>query len=129
MSENPRKKPDFLDLAKSQFAQIAAEFEKASRPSRTPERRKQMTSSYLDLLQKGLTRAQDSAHQVSREGRAAPEDRAGGDAPARLCSAHRSHSRTGGPGPGAGGAVDELGMHCRQPPSAGPTWALRRTTP
>lgn len=77
MSENPRKKPDFLDLAKSQFAQIAAEFEKALETLKDPERRKQMTSSYLDLLQKGLTRAQDSVtkyqEKVAPHPKTAPE--------------------------------------------------------
>jgi hypothetical protein len=35
MSENPYKKKDFLEVAKHQFAQISAEFEKAWRLSRT----------------------------------------------------------------------------------------------
>jgi hypothetical protein len=60
MSETPHKKPDFLEVAKQQFAQISAEFEKALAALKDPERRKQLTSSYLDMLQKGLSRAQDS---------------------------------------------------------------------
>jgi chromosome condensin MukBEF ATPase and DNA-binding subunit MukB len=60
MSETPHKKPDFLEVAKHQFAQISAEFEKAMEALKDPERRKQMTSSYLDMLQKGLSRAQES---------------------------------------------------------------------
>jgi len=60
MSDNPNKKQDFLDGAKHQFAQISAEFEKALEALKDPERRKQMTSSYLDMLQKGLVKAQES---------------------------------------------------------------------
>ena len=60
MSENPYKKQDFIEVAKHQFAQISAEFEKALESLKDQERRKQMTSSYLDMLQKGLSKAQDS---------------------------------------------------------------------
>jgi chromosome condensin MukBEF ATPase and DNA-binding subunit MukB len=60
VSETPHKKQDFLEVAKHQFAQISAEFEKALEALKDPERRKQLTSSYLDMLQKGLSRAQDS---------------------------------------------------------------------
>jgi hypothetical protein len=60
MSDNPNKKQEFLDGAKHQFAQISAEFEKALEALKDPERRKQMTSSYLDMLQKGLVKAQAS---------------------------------------------------------------------
>jgi chromosome condensin MukBEF ATPase and DNA-binding subunit MukB len=60
MSETPHKKQDFLEVAKHQFAQLSAEFEKALEALKDPERRKQLTSSYLDMLHKGLSRAQDS---------------------------------------------------------------------
>ena len=60
MSESPHKKPDFLEVAKHQFAQLSAEFEKALEALKDPERRKQLTSSYLDMLQNGLSKAQDS---------------------------------------------------------------------
>ncbi len=60
MSENPHKGQDFLEAAKRQFTEISAEFEKALEALKDPERRKQMTSSYLDLLQKGLSKAQES---------------------------------------------------------------------
>jgi hypothetical protein len=60
MSDNPNKKQDFLDGAKRQFAQISAEFEKALETLKDPARRKQLTSSYLDMLQKGLVKAQES---------------------------------------------------------------------
>jgi hypothetical protein len=60
MSETPPKKQDFLDLAKHQFAQISAEFEKALDALKDPERRRHLTSSYLDMLQKGLSKAQES---------------------------------------------------------------------
>lgn len=60
MSENPHQKPDFLEVAKHQIAQIAAEFEKALEAIKDPERRKQMTASYLEMLQKGLSKAQGS---------------------------------------------------------------------
>jgi len=60
MSDNPHKKQDFLEVAKHQFAQASAEFEKALEALKDPARRKQMTSSYLDMLQKGLLKAQDS---------------------------------------------------------------------
>lgn len=56
----PQKKQDFLELAKHQFAQISAEFEKALDTLKDPDRRRQLTSSYLDMLQKGLSKAQDS---------------------------------------------------------------------
>jgi hypothetical protein len=59
MSETPHKKQDFLELAKHQLAQITTEFEKALDALKDPERRKQLTASYLDVLQKGLARAQD----------------------------------------------------------------------
>jgi hypothetical protein len=60
MSERPHKKQDFLELAKHQFAQISAEFEKSLDALKDPERRRQLTSSYLDMLQKGLSKAQES---------------------------------------------------------------------
>lgn len=60
MSETPQQKQDFIELAKRQFAQISAEFEKALEALKDPERRRQLTSSYLDVLQKGLSRAQES---------------------------------------------------------------------
>ena len=60
MSETPQKKQDFLEQAKHQFAQLTAEFEKALDALKDPDRRRQLTSSYLDMLQKGLSRAQDS---------------------------------------------------------------------
>jgi hypothetical protein len=60
MSETPHQKQDFIELAKRQFAQISAEFEKALGTLKDPERRRQLTSSYLDVLQKGLSRAQET---------------------------------------------------------------------
>src|SRR5262245_26855483 len=60
MSETPHQKQDFIELAKRQFAQLSAEFEKALDALKDPERRRQLTSSYLDVLQKGLSRAQES---------------------------------------------------------------------
>jgi chromosome segregation ATPase len=60
MSENPQKKQDFLEAAKHQLAQISAEFEKALEALKDTERRKQLTSSYFDMLQKGLSKAHDS---------------------------------------------------------------------
>ena len=84
MSETPHKKQDFLEVAKHQFAQISAEFEKALEALKDPERRKQLTSSYLDLLQKGLSRAQDSVARYQEKvaphtTSAAPEDRSASD--------------------------------------------------
>ena len=52
MSEAPHKKQDFLEVAKHQFAQISTEFEKALEALKDPERRKQLTSSYLEMLQR-----------------------------------------------------------------------------
>jgi hypothetical protein len=60
MPDNPYKKQDFLEVAKHQFAQASAEFEKALGALKDPERRKQMTSSYLEMLQKGLLKGQES---------------------------------------------------------------------
>lgn len=84
MSETPHKKQDFLEVAKHQFAQISAEFEKALEALKDPERRKQLTSSYLDMLQKGLSRAQDSVARYQEKvaphtTSAAPEDRSASD--------------------------------------------------
>ena len=67
MSENPQQKQDFLEVAKHQFAQISAEFEKALDTLKDPERRKQVTASYLDMLQKGLSKAQDSVAKYQRK--------------------------------------------------------------
>ena len=79
MSETPHNKQDFLEVAKRQFAQISAEFEKALEALKDPERRKQLTSSYLDMLQKGLSRAQGSVAKYQEKvaphtTTAAPED-------------------------------------------------------
>lgn len=73
MSDNPNKKQDFLDGAKHQFAQISAEFEKALEALKDPERRKQMTSSYLDMLQKGLVKAQESVANYQEKVAAHPK--------------------------------------------------------
>ena len=83
MSETPHKQ-DFLEAAKHQFAQISAEFEKAVETLKDPERRKQMTSSYLDMLQKGLSRAQDTVARYQEKvapqpKAAAPEDGSASD--------------------------------------------------
>jgi len=67
MSENPPKRQDFLEVARHQFAQISAEFEKALEALKDQERRKQMTSSYLDLLQKGLSKAQESVAKYQQK--------------------------------------------------------------
>ena len=67
MSDHPHKKQDFLEVAKHQFAQISAEFEKALDAVKDQERRKQLTSSYLDMLQKGLAKAQDSVAKYQQK--------------------------------------------------------------
>ena len=74
MSETPHKKQDFLEAAKHQFAQVSAEFEKALDALKDPERRKQLTASYLEMLQKGLSRAQDSVAKY--QDRVAPHPQA-----------------------------------------------------
>ena len=78
MSENPHKKQDFLEVAKHQFAQISAEFDKALDALKDPERRKQLTSSYLDMLQKGLSKAQESVtkyqEKIAPQTRPAPPE-------------------------------------------------------
>lgn len=58
MSGNDGNKRDFLDAARKQFAQVAAEFEKTLEGLKDPQRRKEMTSSYLHILQNGLSKAQ-----------------------------------------------------------------------
>jgi hypothetical protein len=90
MSENPHKKPDFLEVAKHQLAQISAEFEKALEALKDQERRKQLTSSYLDMLQKGLSKARDSVAKYQE--RLAPHTTTDppGEAPAPDSSATRS---------------------------------------
>jgi chromosome condensin MukBEF ATPase and DNA-binding subunit MukB len=67
MSDHPHKKQDFLEVAKHQFAQISAEFEKALDAVKDQERRKQLTSSYLEMLQKGLSRAQESVSKYQHK--------------------------------------------------------------
>ena len=74
MSDHPHKKQDFLEVAKHQFAQISAEVEKALDAVKDQERRKQLTSSYLEMLQKGLARAQDSVAKYQQK--IAPHDTA-----------------------------------------------------
>ncbi|MDQ2750191.1 MAG: hypothetical protein M3Y44_11815 [Actinomycetota bacterium] len=59
MSDGPYRKQEFLDGANHQFAQISAEFEKAATALKDPERRKDLPSSYFDILQKGLFKAQE----------------------------------------------------------------------
>lgn len=86
MSESPNKKQDFIELAKHQFSQVSAEFEKALEALKDPERRKELTSSYLDMLQKGLAKAQDSVARYQEkvaphETTSAPEDLSRFDAP------------------------------------------------
>jgi hypothetical protein len=87
VSENPHQKPDFLEAAKHQIAQIAAEFEKALAAIKDPERRKQMTASYLEMLQKGLSKAQESVAKYQEKIAPPtisepPEDASATDAPA-----------------------------------------------
>ncbi len=87
MSDNPHKKQDFLEAAKHQFAQISAEFEKALDTVKDQERRKQLTSSYLEMLQKGLSRAKDSVAKyqekvASHTTTVAPEKGSASDMPA-----------------------------------------------
>ena len=67
MSDHPHKKPDFLEVAKHQFAQISAEFEKALDAVKDQERRKQLTSSYLEMLQRGLSKAQESVAKYQQK--------------------------------------------------------------
>jgi hypothetical protein len=86
MSENPYKKPDFLEVAKHQLAQIYAEFEKGLETLKDQERRKQLTSSYLDMLQKGLSKAQDSVakyqEKIAPHPASEPEEKAAADSSA-----------------------------------------------
>jgi hypothetical protein len=74
MSETPHQKQDFIELAKRQFAQISAEFEKALDTLKDPERRRQLTSSYLDMLQKGLSRAQESVAKYQEKVATHPDE-------------------------------------------------------
>ena len=76
MSEHPEKK-DFIEAAKRQLAQISAEFEKTFENLKDPDGRKRMASSYLDLLEQGLSKAQHSV--ASYRERMAPNPTA--DAP------------------------------------------------
>lgn len=77
MTENPQKKQDFLEAAKRQFAQVSAEFERGLDALKDPERRKEMASSYLDLLQSGLAKAQENLAKYQQ--RVAPQPK--GDQP------------------------------------------------
>jgi hypothetical protein len=82
MSETPPQKQDFIELAKRQFAQISAEFEKALETLKDPERRRQLTSSYLDVLQKGLSRAQESVAKYQEKLAPQPTEQPSVPAPA-----------------------------------------------
>jgi chromosome segregation ATPase len=82
MSETPHQKQDFIELAKRQFAQISAEFEKALDTLKDPERRRQLTSSYLDVLQKGLSRAQESVAKYQEKVATQPTEEPSIPAPA-----------------------------------------------
>jgi hypothetical protein len=78
MTENPQKKQDFLEAARRQFAQVSAEFERGLDALKDPERRKEMASSYLDLLQAGLAKAQENLAKYQQRVAAQPK----GDRPA-----------------------------------------------
>lgn len=67
MSENPYKKKDFLEVAKHQFGQLSDEFQKALETLKDPEHRKQMASSYLDMLHKGLAKAQEGVAKYQQK--------------------------------------------------------------
>ena len=82
MSETPHQKQDFIELAKRQFAQISAEFEKALDTLKDPERRRQLTSSYLDVLQKSLSRAQESVAKYQEKVATQPTEETSVPAPA-----------------------------------------------
>jgi chromosome segregation ATPase len=82
MSETPHQKQDFIELAKRQFAQISAEFEKALDTLKDPERRRQLTSSYLDVLQKGLSRAQEAVAKYQEKVATQPTEELSIPAPA-----------------------------------------------
>jgi chromosome segregation ATPase len=87
MSENPPKRQDFLEVAKRQLAQISAEFEKALEALKDQERRRQLTSSYLDMLQKGLSKAQESVGKYQEKIAPHPRTEAPEDASAPDSSA------------------------------------------
>jgi hypothetical protein len=97
MSETPHQKQDFIELAKRQFAQISAEFEKALDTLKDPERRRQLTSSYLDVLQKGLSRAQDTVAKYQEKVATQPTEEPSIPAPAPESS---------GAAPSSGGASE-----------------------
>jgi hypothetical protein len=82
MSETPHQKQDFIELAKRQFAQISAEFEKALDTLKDPERRRQLTLSYLDMLRKGLSRAQESVAKYQEKVATQPTEEPSIPAPA-----------------------------------------------
>src|SRR5262249_21718456 len=82
MAETPHQKQDFIELAKRQFAQISAEFDKALETLKDPERRRQLTSSYLDVLPKGLCRAQESVAKYQEKVATPPADQPSIPAPA-----------------------------------------------
>ena len=117
MSENHPKRQDFLEVAKHQFAQISAEFEKALEALKDQERRKQMTSSYLDLLQKGLSKAQESVAKYQEK--IAPHTTT---EPGRCGSSSRRHRHTG-IGACAAGRADKLGT--RPGSVRSPRWRRR----
>src|SRR5437016_5638437 len=105
MSENPHKRQDFLEVAKHQLTQISAEFEKALEALKDQERRKQLTSSYLDMLQKGLSKAQDSVAKYQEKMAPHPTTETPEDASAHDSSATPSEPpaqpEPGPPQPGA----------------------------
>ena len=106
MSEMHHQKQDFIELAKRQFAQISAEFEKALDTLKDPERRRQLTASYLDVLQKGLSRAQESVAKYQEKVATHPTEEPSIPAPAPGPS---------GAAPSTGGTAEPTKTHPPEP--------------
>jgi hypothetical protein len=76
MSETPHKKPDFLEVAKHQLAQISAEFEKALEALKRPRASQAADFVLSRHAAKGPVESAGHCREVSREDRAGQDDRA-----------------------------------------------------
>ena len=71
MSEKPHQKQDLLELAKRQFAQISAEFEKSARHPQGPRAAQAADVILSGHAAKGPVQGVGECREVSGEGRAA----------------------------------------------------------
>ena len=66
------KRQELLTRARRQLAATTQDFQRGLQSVRSPERRQQLTSAYLDLMQKYLDKAQQSLEKYQSKRRPAP---------------------------------------------------------